>query len=301
MRRPVLIIFVLLAPLISIGQAGKVLPGKESDSLKNLIRQLNERNLRDSVKDFVSWRYYRIGECYEGLGEHNKAIGYYRLSLLTNDFDFGMFKRRHFGSLASEFLKRQQYDSILYYYQVVERSRPKKPGCGMGSMSVYTNYKYWLMAALDGKGMTDSAINVFLPYAFQEWTNNEGTEFSTAHLYDNDYHCQVTHFLDILKKKYCLEDIYNDVMAFTNPSNYLNKQRIENNTCFQKITFKLSIGKYVHEFYEGDQNCNDYNKEWLVDMITTEIRHSFIYSYLPEKKNSVISPAGNLISPGDNL
>jgi hypothetical protein len=301
MKRLVLIIFVFLAPFISIGQAGKVLSTKESDSLKNRIRQLNERNLTDSVKDFVSWRYYRIGECYEGLGEHDKAIAYYRLSLLTNDLDFGLVKRIHFGSLASEFLKRQQYDSILYYYQVVERSRPKRPGCGMGRMSVYTDFKYWLMAALDGKGMTDSAINVFLPYAFQEWTNDEGTEFSTAHLYENDYHCQVVHFLNILQKKYCWEDIYNDVMAFTNPSNYQNEQKVENNKCFQKITFKLHIWKYVHEFYEGIQNCIDYNKEWLVEMLTVEIRHSFIYNYFLEKNNSIISPAGNLISPVDNL
>ncbi len=282
-------------------------PDKQKDSLYDRISELIERIENDSLKDFNNYRYHWVGDCYKKLGNEEKAFEYYRLSLVTGEFDYMMAKRRNFGTMASYFLQQQQYDSILYYYSIVEKAKPRRAGCGTGKLNLFTNYKYWLMAALDGKGMTDSAIKVFIPFAFQEWTNNEGTEFSTEHLFENDYHCQMVHFLNILEKKYCFDDLARDISAFTDPGNFSPQKELSETYCMYRLNFKLRIQDLSYDLYGWNEYCSAFetNKkeilEHFIDYAISDIQNSFIYRYTIERKKAGYSPTQQSISPVNNL
>ncbi|HEX7847387.1 MAG TPA: hypothetical protein VF476_16415, partial [Chitinophagaceae bacterium] len=253
------------------------------------IARFSERNDRDTVFDLITWRYKMIGDYYDSLGRPDIAFSYYRTAITFGEFDYGLRKRRYFEKLASKFLKEKEYDSILHYYNIIQKSKPRRIGCGMGKLELYTDYYYWLMAALDGKGQTDSAISSFINYAFQEWTNNEGTEFSTNHLFENDYHCQMLHFISVLEKKYGFCKLYADVLNIPAITNLLPIKEQENNSCYYELKFKVTLGDYSRQLNGWAIDCPTYEvkKEEMdktySEFFSRDLRNSFIYRYFLEK------------------
>ncbi len=289
MIKSLFIFFLFLSPLIVPGQDRPVLSTKTIDSLHQTIREYEERNIGDTMPDYASFRYRSIGDCYLELNDSTQALAYYRLALTTGEFDYGMMKRRSLGELGACFQKKGQYDSILYYYNIIERSKVRRVGCGNTVRYVMPEYKYWLMVGLNGVGMIDSAVKVFMPYAFNEWTNNDGSEISTAHLFENDYHCKMAHFIGILEKKYSSSRIYEDVLKLPDSNNFKVLKNEKDGSCYYEFGFRLVLGDHSHFLYGWVENCPAYeskkedSNDTYSDVLSAELKKSFIYRYYTER------------------
>ncbi|HET6994890.1 MAG TPA: hypothetical protein VFI06_07900 [Chitinophagaceae bacterium] len=154
------------------------------------------------VEETTPFFYWEIAGLYDSLGDREQSKAYYRLAVMTGQVDNSYRKRRYAIRLADEFIAGNNYDSALYYLQYVQRIPSQRNLCGSNGIYYRTEFNYRLMLAYEGSNQIDSAINCFLPYAFQSWTNNEGTECSILHIMQKDYHCQVMDFLRVLRKKY---------------------------------------------------------------------------------------------------
>jgi tetratricopeptide (TPR) repeat protein len=269
--------------------------GQVETQLQKAFEFQNNKDYKSAIGEYLSFLvtdtfeqrkpmiFWRIGNCYKELDNKEAAKNYIRTAINFGQFDFGYSKRRYSITLADYFLKEKAYDSALYYLKHAASFKSIRNMCGSNNIYLRTPFYHRMMLAYDGLGLVDSAINCFLPYAFQ------GTEFSAKHFAVDDYHCKMMDFLHILQKKYSYCDISSDVRKFTDTSNYNPLKVFEHNSCIYKMNFSLKLRDYTYNLYGWDEHCYnlDTNREAirkdLLEAATREIKNSFIYQYFLEE------------------
>jgi tetratricopeptide (TPR) repeat protein len=199
----------------------------------------------DTIKERRPYRYWRIANLYDSLGNKEQSKAYCRLAVTDGKFDYSYFKRRYAVTLADRFINEKSYDSALYYLKYVRTIPSIRNMCGSNGIYSRTDFNYRLMLAYEGLNEIDSAINCFLPYAFEEWTDNYGVECSTQHLLEGDYHCQVLDFLKVLRKKYSQAEITDQVNNIIATVSVKSRKENYNNYCSLYCDFSITF--FEHE------------------------------------------------------
>jgi hypothetical protein len=256
---------------------------EENRQFQLAIEYVQKIDAIDSIRERRPYRYWHIAKLYDSLGNRDQSKAYSRLAVTDGKFDFSYVKRRYACKLADQFINEKNYDSALYYLKYVKTIPSIRNICGSNNIYSRTDYYYRFMLAYEGLNQIDSAINCFLPYAFQEWTDNYGVECSTRHLMDGDYHCQLLDFLRVLGKKYSQADISNEINHIISTVSVRSGKEYHNNYC--TLNCDLSIVFFDHilklDFFgmecpattdEESRSINS-NKEYFIQ----DLRNSLIY------------------------
>jgi tetratricopeptide (TPR) repeat protein len=274
--------------LIGKGQDYEVLikamsASRETRQFGQTIDYLQKIIAIDTIPDRRYFWYWQISGMYDSLGNKEQARSYCRLAVTDGNFDHSYSKRRYATRLADAFIDEKRYDSALYYLNHAATTPSIKNLRGSG-MYMQTQFHYRVMLAYEGLNKIDSAINCYLPYAFDEWTNNEGTEVSTKHLSPKDYHCQVSDFLRILGKKYAQCEIEKQVSAL--PLNVYTVSSKEKHADGLLMYLEVKTRFFDHEiildsfgtaFSSDTQEKEDLN--FLKQQSLYRITHSLIYLF----------------------
>lgn len=251
------------------------------------IKLYNEFLLEDSIEERRHFLLWKIANCYDSLGEKGNAKNYYREAIMAGKVDYSYRKRQYAVSLGEIFLSEKLYDSALYYLKYTNALISVKNLCGSNSLFFRTPFQYKLMKVYDGIGLVDSAITCFLPYAFQEWTNSEGTEYSTQHLYTSDYHCQVIDFLNILTKKYGKEYVFSQLQKLPENATF---NEIGNGPSDYGVELWLNFmgTKILFDGFGSMTVSDDNSKEGYINSykrsLMNDLKHSLIYLFATEER-----------------
>ena len=252
--------------------------GKVERFKKEIAHYITRLDSTDST--LLSSVYWRIGNYYDSLGLPSIAIDYYRKGSLSWIPSRVTRRNRNAIPLADHFLKEKQFDSALYYLQY--RYKSNYPRLRTGHPIFWdTDISYRIMLAYNSLGFTEKAINAFLPYAFLEWTNADGTKYDTAHLYTNDYHCQLRDFLKIVAKKYSESYISELFCELRNPR-YLEISDSSGKKCYvtSQLWFKL-LGVDML-FIELTNECEGLKEPGMSEpkhFLMEEFSHTLLYMW----------------------
>lgn len=284
-----ILFFLCVLTLYSSGQSlqtnsGQNLSHYTIDSIEKKISEYHNRLKRDTIGRFTTLNYKWIADCYNELGDTSIAKNYLRLAITEGILDFGIYKRRLFQEIAAPFLKNRQFDSLLHYYTIIESKLPRRITCSMGWFDIFKEYRYWGMVALNENGMSDSAIKVFMPYAFEPNYSSDGSEISTHHYYENDYHCQVIYFLKLLIEKNDLALISKN-LSHLDLAGFEARKGQEDKYCTYNMVHNIPFGDNSFEIYGWSISCNEYeakkseNDQHFKDFVYEKITSSFLYNY----------------------
>lgn len=237
----------------------------------------------DTITEMTPYRYSRIASLYDSLGNKEQAKAYRRIAVTYGKFDFSFFKRRIAVALADQFIEEKIYDSAIFYLRYAMAIPSRKNLCGSNSIYLRTDLYHNFMLAYEGLNQIDSAINCFLPYAFQDWTNNEGTECSTQHLFDGDYHCQLSDFLRVLRKKYSQDVISDEINNIISTVSVRSKKEYYNSYCSLNCHFSILffnqtldldfVGIECPPTLAEEAETISFYKEWFI----RDLHNSLIY------------------------
>ena len=238
---------------------------------------------QDTFIERHPFSYSRIADCYMALNKKEDAKNYYRAALLTGKGDVSYAKRRYAIPLLDFYLAEKKYDSVLYFINYVNTLRQTRVMCGANRIESRTPINHRMMLAYEGLGQIDVAIKSFLPYAFQEWTNNIGTEFCTEHIYEDDYHCQLQDFLRVVYKKYSKEYVKKQVVKLVEHSLFSITKEMKGNNCELDIKGEVVFlneriiienwGTSCDLDEKAQTENNKAYKKWFLD----QVAHSLLY------------------------
>jgi tetratricopeptide (TPR) repeat protein len=158
--------------------------------------------LTEPVNQFPEYWFSRMASLYKKAGDREEAKYWYRKAICFSPNDMSYLKRHWSQDLAKFYFEEEKWDSALIYLRFARNLFQIKKLCGSNSLDAQTASACFLMRAFKGAGQLDSAIHVFLPYAFQE---DEAANYIGAyacHVATDDYHCQVSFFLNALEEKF---------------------------------------------------------------------------------------------------
>ncbi|WP_345256273.1 hypothetical protein [Flaviaesturariibacter amylovorans] len=131
----------------------------------------------------------------------------YRKAIYLGKWNFARQKTYWAARLADMYLATSRYDSAFAVLDYGLHLPQIRRGCSMGSFNFNSGYHHKLMLALEGMGKPDSAIAVFLPFAFDFQEAAQAPSFTFCHTGDDDYHCMVVDFVRLLRKRYSAAEL----------------------------------------------------------------------------------------------
>ena len=196
------------------------------------------------------YAYKQVGTCYDKIGDYNTAIFYYKEALdkFVDSLNVLKLGQNTCVDIANCYYNLSLLDSCKIY---LDRTQHWKRGLQWHGYSptfhqtlFHTYMKYY-----NRRNLLDSAINIFAPHAFDEWTDNQNTYPSTDHIHENDYHCKVIDFINLLKKKYTVTEIKTELYKSVETIYYdlvLDKERSSEDTiyniyCHDSYTFFFGV------------------------------------------------------------
>lgn len=203
-----------------------------------------------------------IGNCYNKLAENNKAIQFYKRAI--ENFD-KINTPNYWGkttclAIANCAFILSQFDVCKEF---LSKAKNWKAGKATHNYPLHFNQNLYhlYMKVYFKQGMYDSAIHVFAPFAFDEWTDNNYVYPSTDHIHEGDYHCKVNDFIDILKQKYSVTDIKSELRSLIKSSrSHLvlendNRNQSENDVIYCASSYAYFFGVKLDQWGLG---CTTY-------------------------------------------